>query len=78
MTSLELKTRVKSKIDGISEDSLLNEILDLIEFEDGNQVVATFSLSQINQIEISRKQIESGNFITHTDLNEKFVKWQSK
>jgi hypothetical protein len=78
MTSLELKTRVKSKIDGISEDSLLNEILDLIEFEDGNQIVATFSQPQIDQIEISRKQIESGNFITHTDLKEKFVKWQNK
>ncbi|MCP9754394.1 hypothetical protein EGI26_04355 [Lacihabitans sp. CCS-44] len=78
MTSLELKTRVKSKIDSIREDSLLNEILDLIEFEDGNQLVATFSQSQIDEIEISRKQIESGNFISHSDLKEKFVKWQSK
>ncbi len=78
MTSLELKTRVKSKIDSIREDSLLNEILDLIEFENGNQLVATFSQSQIDEIEISRKRIETGNFITHTDLKEKFVKWQSK
>jgi hypothetical protein len=78
MTSLELKTRVKRKIDSIREDSLLNEILDLIEFEDGNQLVATFSQSQIGEIEISRKQIESGNFISHSDLKEKFVKWQSK
>jgi hypothetical protein len=78
MTSLELKTRVKSKIDSIRKDSLLNGILDLIEFEDGNQIVATFSQPQIDQIEISMKQIETGNFITYTDLKEKFVKWQSK
>lgn len=78
MSSLELKTKVKSRIDSISEDSLLNEILDLIEFEDGSQIVATFSQTQIDELEISKKQIETGNFITHADFKEKFVRWQSK
>lgn len=78
MTSLELKTKVKSKIDSIGEDSLLNEILDFIEFENNSQIVATFNRFQMEEIESSRKEIEFGNFISHTDLKEKFVKWQSK
>jgi predicted ATP-dependent Lon-type protease len=78
MISLELRNQVKERIDQVNDAYLLEEILNLIDFETSNE--ETFSIPSEHQKELdtSINQMKNGQIISNEMVDHKVQKWLSK
>jgi hypothetical protein len=78
MQVLELKNRVKDRLEAVNDESLLEEILYLIDFESDKEETFEIPPQHLKQLEISLEQMKNGEVISNEEVDEKVQKWLSK
>ena len=76
MSTVELKEALIKKLES-ADDSLLKEILALIEFETTDEIQET-SLAEKESIERGLKQIDNGETFTNQEVETEIDEWLSK
>ena len=72
MTTIVLKDYLVSKINQLEDQKVLNQIKKIV---DKQETVYQLSDFLKGKIEISRKQIENGEFLTQEELDLEIEKW---
>ena len=78
MAVIELKNKVRKRIESLNDEHLLEEILNLIDFESDKEEVYYIPPDHQNELEISLEQMKNGDTISNEDVNDKVQKWLSK
>ena len=78
MAVIELKNKVRKRIESLNDEHLLEEILNLIDFESDKEEVYSIPPDHQKELEISLRQMKNGNTISNEDVNDKVQKWLSK
>ena len=78
MAVIELKNKVRKRIESLNDEHLLEEILNLIDFESDKEEVYSIPPDHQKELEISLEQMKNGNTISNEDVNDKVQKWLSK
>ena len=78
MAVIELKNQVKDRIELVNDEHLLEEILNLIEFESEKEEIYIIPADHQKELEISLEQMKNGETISNEDVNAKIQKWLSK
>ena len=76
MTTIELKKQLINRIAEIDDESFLQAIKTILDSKTQSRVL-TLTEAQRREINESKKQIEKGEFIEQSDLDQKFNQWQS-
>ena len=78
MTTIELKNKVISKINQLTDDRLLMEVYQLL--GDNSFDIETIELSENHKFAINTAihQIESGDFLTNEQANKEALEWLNK
>lgn len=74
MSTAELKISLINKITSLTDDTLLEEILRIVDFETDT---ATFKLNRDQQdaIKIARAQIQNNEYQTNEQVEKEIQKW---
>ncbi len=75
MALIELKNKVKKRIESLNDEHLLEEILSLINFESDKEEIYSIPPDHQNELEISLEQMKNGNTISNEDVNDILQKW---
>jgi hypothetical protein len=77
MTSAELKNQLIAKINKLSDEALLQDVIKLI---DNTEESETFILSDDhkNAVNIAIDQINTGHFLTNDQANKEINEWLNK
>lgn len=78
MISLELRNQVKERIDQVKDAYLLEEILNLIDFETSNEEIFSIPSEHQKELDISINQMKNGQIISNEMVEQKVQKWLSK
>ncbi len=78
MAVIELKNQVKDRIESVNDEYLLEEILNLIDFESEKEEIYIIPSDHQKELEISIEQMKNGDTISNEDVNAKVQKWLSK
>lgn len=78
MAVSELKNQVKKRIESVNDESLLEEILNLIDFQSEKEEMYMIPSDHQKELELSLEQIKNGDIISNEDVNDKVQKWLSK
>ena len=78
MAVIELKNQVKKRIESVNDEYLLEEILNLIDFESEKEEIYIIPSDHQKELEISIEQMKNGDTISNEDVNAKVQKWLSK
>lgn len=73
MTAIEIKNRLIEKINTITDEALLN---DLMEFIEGD--VFRFSDAHKTAVNTAIEQIENGEYLTHKQAKKEIEAWLNK
>lgn len=65
MSTIELKNKLKEKIENLNEDYLLEELLDIIDLESNTSEVIPIPDIHKEKLEISLKQMREGKTTSH-------------
>ncbi len=78
MTSIELKSKIISKVHAIEDEEILKEIYDLIKIE--SEIDTIYHVSEIEKkaIEAGLKDIENGKVVSSEKANELIRQWLKK
>ncbi len=77
MSTIELKNKLKDKIDSLNEDHLLEHLLEIIEFETSDKIFEIPEEHKAN-IEVGLAQIKAGRTITNEEVQRKIKEWLDK
>lgn len=72
MKAIALKKYLVSKINLIDDDSILDEIKEIVDKKETVYVLSDYHLEKLAK---SRKQIEEGNFLTQDEMDKKVEEW---
>ena len=75
MAVIELKNKVRKRIESLNDEHLLEEILNLIDFESDKEEIYSIPLDHQKVLEISLEQMKNGNTISNEDVNDILQKW---
>jgi hypothetical protein len=78
MAVSELKNQVKKRIESVNDESLLEEILNLIDFQSEKEEMYMIPSDHQKELELSLEQMKNGDIISNEDVNDKVQKWLSK
>ena len=78
MISIELKNQVKERIDQVNDAYLLEEILNLIDFETSNEKLFSIPSDHQKELDISIAQMKKGQTISNELVDKKVREWLSK
>ncbi|MBL0190215.1 MAG: hypothetical protein IPQ18_02380 [Saprospiraceae bacterium] len=78
MAVIELKNQVRERIDSVTDEYLLEEILNLIDFESNKEGVFNIPEDHLKELEIGLNQMKNGETISNEDVDVKIQKWLSK
>ena len=78
MVVSNLKNQVIKRLDFVNDEQLLEEILNLIEFETETDVVFSIPAEHQIELDISLEQLEKGEIVSNKDVDAKIQKWLSK
>jgi len=73
MTKVELKNKLKEKIEEMEDIALIEEILGVIEIE--NDQVYVLNKEQKKAIDKAQKQFENGEYFTNDEVIERTKQW---
>jgi predicted MPP superfamily phosphohydrolase len=78
MTTPELKNKLIGKINQITDDEILSEVIKLLEnsFEDTD--IYQLSDNHKNAIRQAKEQIKSGEYLTNEQANKEIEEWLNK
>ena len=72
MSTIELKNKLKEKIEGLTEDELLEELLGIIELESYKSEVFKIPEEHKSGIEEGLQQIKDGKTKSHSEVIAKY------
>lgn len=77
MTTIELKHQVIDKVNKVNDDSLLIDLMRLIDNSDDNEI---HRLSDAHKIAVQTaiNQIDSGDFLTNYQADKEIDEWLNK
>ncbi|MDA8692704.1 hypothetical protein N9L92_01490 [Saprospiraceae bacterium] len=77
MSTIDLKNKLKEKIESLHEDYLLEHLIDIIEIETSNK---PFEIPESHKksIDIGLAQIKAGNIFTNEEVMERVQQWTEK
>ena len=78
MAVIELKNQIKNRIESVNDEYLLEEILNLIDFESEKAEIYIIPPDHQKELAISLEQMKNGDTISNEDVNAKVQKWLSK
>jgi len=78
MAVIALKNQVKDRIELVNDEHLLEEILNLIDFESEKEEFYIIPADHQKELEMSLKQMKNGDTISNEEVNAKVQKWLSK
>ncbi len=78
MISIELKNQVKERIDQVNDAYLLEEILNLIDFETSTDEIFIIPIEHQKELDISIEQMKNGQTISNELVDIKVQQWLSK
>jgi hypothetical protein len=78
MAVKELKNKLKDRIDSVNDKFLLEEILNLIDFESENEEIYMIPVDHQKELETSLEQMKNGDIISNENVHVKVQKWLSK
>ena len=78
MTTNELKHKVIAKINELDDDSLLKDLIRLIEDSTDDNETYRLSDNHKNAINIAIDQIEKGDYLTNEQSNKQIDEWLNK
>ena len=78
MSTIELKEKLKEKINGINDESLLHEIADFIDFDAYSDDIYTLSPAEVEAVKDGIDQIEKGLAISNEEARKIFDKCLGK
>lgn len=67
MISIELKNQVKERIDQVNDAYLLEEILNLIDFETSTDEIFIIPIEHQKELDISIEQMKNGQTISNAN-----------
>lgn len=78
MAVIALKNQIKDRIELVNDEHLLEEILNLIDFESEKEEFYIIPADHQKELEISLEQMKNGDTISNEEVNAKVQKWLSK
>jgi hypothetical protein len=78
MTRVELKKKLKNRIDAIENDLLLEEMLRLAGLNDCENDIYHLSDEQLNAVEEAEQQFGRGEFISGEEADKMIREWLEK
>ncbi|POY39570.1 hypothetical protein C3L50_10405 [Flavobacterium alvei] len=72
MKAIALKKYLVSKINLIDDDSILDEIKEIVDKKETVYVLSNYHLEKLAK---SRQQIEEGDFLTQDEMDKKVEEW---
>ncbi len=78
MAVIALKNQVKDRIELVNDEHLLEEILNLIDFESEKEEFYIIPADHQKELEMSLEQMKNGDIILNEEVNAKVQKWLSK
>jgi len=78
MTTNELKHKVIDKINGLSDDGILKDLIRLIEDSTDDNEIYRLSDNHKNAINTAIDQIEKGDYLTNEQSNRQIDEWLNK
>jgi hypothetical protein len=78
MISIELKNQVKERIDQVNDAYLLEEILNLIDFETSTDEIFIIPKEHQKVLDISIEQMKNGQTTSNELVDTKVQQWLSK
>lgn len=78
MTTNELKHKVIDRINELDDDSLLKDLIRLIEDSVDDNEIVRLSDNHKNAINIAIDQIEKGDYLTNEQSNKQIDEWLNK
>jgi hypothetical protein len=78
MAVTELKNKVKNRLETVTDEYLLEEILNLIDFESKKDEI--FIIPSEHQIELDKslEQMRRGDVVSNVEVDAKIKKWLSE
>ncbi|MBY5957800.1 hypothetical protein KUV50_06645 [Membranicola marinus] len=73
-----LKNHLIDKLKEVNDENILEDVLAFIEFEVSSDKNVHLSPDQISRIEESRKQIQSGKYLTQEEVEQRMKEWIKK
>ncbi len=78
MAVSELKNLVKNRLDTVNDEYLLEEILNLLNFESEKEEIFDIPEEHRKQLEISLDQMRKGDIVSNEEVDAKVNRWLSK
>ena len=78
MISTELKNQVKERLDQVNDAYVLEEILNLIDFETSTDEIFIIPIEHQKELDISIEQMKNGQTISNELIDIKVQQWLSK
>ncbi len=78
MTRVDLKKKLKRRIDSIEDDSLLEEMRRLAGMEDESDKIYHLSDEQLKAVEEAELEYERGEFISGEEADKMIREWLEK
>ncbi len=75
MSTAELQNQVIKKIEAVTNDRLLREVLSFINVEMDDDTIVAVSDAQKKTIDKARKQIKDGLYSTNEEFDKEIDKW---
>lgn len=78
MSTIELKERLIEKIQTTNDGNILEEVYRLLEIEQSDTATFFFNDEQKTQIDIARKQVQSGEYLNNLEADKEIDQWLEK
>ena len=78
MTKLDLKRKLKSKIDSIDNKLLLEEMMRLADMEDDSDELFELSAEQLQAVREAEQEYEQGKFVSGEEADKMIREWIEK
>lgn len=78
MTSIELKNKIINKVRQVNDEEVLNDIYKLLDDSMDDSEIMMLSENHKNAIEVAKRQIEKGEYLTNEQANQEMDKWLNK
>ncbi len=75
MSTVELKNKLREKIEKLNENAILEQLLAIIELESMKTTPFKIPEEHKREIEAGLKQIRKGETISHDEVMSKYKEW---
>lgn len=74
MNTMELKNMLIQRISEIDDNTFLNAIKTILDLKENKQILE-LTAEQYDEIMLSKREVEQGNFVGNVDLDKEVTRW---